>query len=65
MFQDRCYERDNEMTNQFVGDNNTIEMNMDVDNNMNMGMMGNMPERPMMGPVQERVVNRTFVHEVP
>lgn len=59
------FQNDNEMTAQFVGDNNTIEMNMDVDNNMMGGMMQPMNQRPIVGPVQQRVVNRTFVHEVP
>ena len=66
MFQDRCYDRDNEMTAQFIGNNNTVDIDMNMENN-NMGAM--MPAtsmaQPIVGPVQERVVNRTFVHEVP
>ena len=55
--------------NSIIGNNNVInnDMNVDVDmmgvNNgmMQQGMMmGNMNEG-----VQERVINRTFVHEVP
>lgn len=64
MFQDQ-FDQTNEMNAQFVGDNMNVEMNMDVDNNFQGNkMMGGCP-RPMVGPVQERVVNRTFVHEVP
>ena len=55
--------------NSIVGNNNVInnDMNVDVDmtgyNNSMMqqpNMMGNMNEG-----VQQRVINRTFVHEVP
>lgn len=56
-----------------VGNNNTIDNNMNVDVNM-MGMNHNMMQQgmmmgnvssPMNEGVQERVINRTFVHEVP
>ena len=57
-----------------VGNNNTIDNNMNVDVNMTgynntvmpqQGMMmGNMAN-PINEGVQERVINRTFVHEVP
>ena len=59
--------------NSIIGNNNTIDNNMNVDVNMmgtnNMMMsqdmnMGNM-SNPINEAVQERVVNRTFVHEVP
>lgn len=56
--------------NQVVGNNNTIENDMNVDVTM-MGM-NNMMQNNMNGynapineGVQQRVVNRTFVHEVP
>lgn len=67
MFQDRCYENNNEMTTQFVGDNNTVDIDMNVEQNFGANaMMGmGMTQKPMVGPVQERVVNRTIVHEVP
>ena len=69
MFQDRCYDRDNDMTTQFVGNNNTVDIDMNVDSNFGdmpmMGMNSAMAQNPIVGPVQERVVNRTFVHEVP
>lgn len=59
--------------NSIVGNNNTIDNEMNVDVNM-MGtnnsmmpqgmMMGNM-QNPINEGVQQRVINRTFVHEVP
>ncbi len=52
------------MDNNISGDNNYINQDMDVDINMiNKGtpMTGNL----MNEGVQERVINRTFVHEVP
>lgn len=52
------------MDNNISGDNNYINQDMDVDINMiNKGtpMTGN----SMNEGVQERVINRTFVHEVP
>ena len=51
-----------------TGNNNTIDNNVDINmmGNYNNGMMS-MPNMysPMNEGVQERVVNRTFVHEVP
>lgn len=64
MFQDRCYDRDNDMTAQFIGNNNTVDIDMSMENNMG-AMMPNNMQQPIVGPVQQRVVNRTFVHEVP
>lgn len=57
--------------NSIIGNNNIIDNDMNVDVNMmgtNNGMMaqqGMMMESPMNEAVQQRVVNRTFVHEVP
>lgn len=56
--------------NQVVGNNNTIENDMNVDVTM-MGMNNMMQDNmngynaPINEGVQQRVVNRTFVHEVP
>ena len=57
--------------NSIVGNNNTIENDMNVDVTM-MGMNNNMMPQgnmsfgnPINEGVQERVINRTFVHEVP
>ena len=52
-----------------TGNNNTIQNDMDVDVTMmpnNNGMMNQaIFQQPMNEGVQERVINRTFVHEVP
>ena len=48
------------MDSNITGNHNYVEQNMEVDvNNMYGGSM------PMNNGVQERVINRTFVHEVP
>ena len=50
------------MENNVTGNNNYINQDMDVDINM----MNNTNTMPMNNNgVQERVINRTFVHEVP
>ena len=75
MFQERCYDRDNDMTANFFGNNNQItnEMNMTfeeesesmpaIDPNMNMPM--NTVSSPIVGPVRERCIHRNIYHEVP
>ena len=52
------------MDSNITGDNNFVNQDMDVDVTMmnNAPMMGQMP---INNGVQERVINRTFVHEVP
>ena len=65
MFQDRCYERDIDINNNFFADNMTN--NMDTDFNMNNTMnyqMDNNPNAPIVEPMQEKCVNRTIVHQV-
>ena len=50
------------MESNINGDNNYVNQDMDVDINM----MNNTNTMPMNNNgVQERVINRTFVHEVP
>ena len=52
----------NTMETNINGDNNYVNQDMDVDINM----MNNANTMPMNNNgVQERVINRTFVHEVP
>ena len=47
-------------------DNTNFNNNMNTMDNMNMGMpMGGDVMSPIIEPGRERVVNRTFVHEVP
>ena len=68
MFQERCYERDNniDINNNFFAEN--MENNVDYNIN-NQNVMPNMANQTMNSPiveqVQERCVHRTFVHEVP
>lgn len=55
----------NTMENNVTGNNNVVNQDMDVDINM---MNNNAPMNSMSmnnNGVQERVINRTFVHEVP
>ena len=70
MFQDRCYERDIDINNNYYADNMTN--NMDTD--FNMGMPINNVEyqsdscecnQPIVEPMQEKCVHRTIMHEVP
>lgn len=54
----------NTMENTVTGNNNVVNQDMEVDiNMMNNSPMNNMPMNN--NGVQERVINRTFVHEVP
>ena len=69
----RCYDRDNDINNTFVADNMDVDMNIDYMNN-NMTMPMNMDpgmqipggvSQPIIEPMQQRVINRTIIHEVP
>lgn len=68
MFQDRCYERDVDINNNFFADNMTN--NMDTDYNMNNQTidvnydMNNCPSQPIIEPMQEKCVHRTIMHQV-
>lgn len=54
----------NTMENTVTGNNNVVNQDMEVDiNMMNNGPINNIPMNN--NGVQERVINRTFVHEVP
>ena len=72
MFRNCCYDRQNTANNEFNAENMAVDLDIDINNNqmapaMNMAnntMMGGMA-RPIIEPMQERVVNRTFVHQVP
>ena len=72
MFTNRCYDRDNDINNTFFAENMDVDMNVDYMNQDGMpmtqdpGMM--MPggtQAPIIEPMQQRIVNRTIVHEVP
>ena len=69
MFQDRCYERDVDINNNFFADNMTNNMDTDfnmnnnqMDYNMNMNSCPN--NQPIVEPMQEKCVHRTIMHEV-
>ena len=76
MFQDRCYDRDNDITANFFGDNNQItnEMNMVADSG-NTGFDDSMMQQampnpnmsvsaqPIAEPMKERCVHRNIYHE--
>lgn len=62
-----------DMDSTIDGNNNVVDQDMNIDINMNNNSMGmdqnNMEmmdsQTPIIEPVQERQVNRTFVHQVP
>ena len=51
--------------NYINGNNNTIDNNVDINMMYNGNMMNGINSNPINEGVQERVVERTFVHEVP
>lgn len=65
--------QDIDMNSTIDGNNNVVDQDMNIDitmnNNSNMGMNQNMEmmggQSPIIEPVQERQINRTFVHQVP
>lgn len=74
MFTNRCYDRDNDINNTFVAENMDVDMNIDymnqnmqnmpISNDPGMMMQGGVSQ-PIIEPMQQRIVNRTIVHEVP
>ncbi len=71
MFRNQDYLNNNEMNATFIGNNNTIEneMNMNVTSSgMGMNMGGctcSHMHKPICCPPQERCIHKTFVHEIP
>ena len=64
MFQDRCYERDIDINNNFFADNMTNNMDTDF-NNPQMDYQANESNpNPIVEPMQEKCVHRTIMHEV-
>lgn len=64
MFQDRCYDRDIDINNNFYASNMTNDIDMDyVNNNMDPNYQS-CPNNPIVEPVQERCVHRTIMHDV-
>lgn len=71
MFRNCCYDRQNEVNNNFVAENMNVDFDVEMNQNQMMAMqpaganmMGGV-QRPIVEPMQERVVNRTIMHEVP
>lgn len=74
MFGGCCRDRQNEFNQSFVGEND-INMNIDVNmaggdintgaSQMQAPMMSGSMQSPIVEPMQERVVHRTIMHEVP
>lgn len=60
MFDNQYFQNANDSS--VVGDNNYVNQNIEVDVNANMNPNTN---TPMEGCPRERVIHRTFVHEVP
>ena len=60
----RCYERDNDINNTFYAENMDVDVDIDYINNMAQSI-NQAPQAPIIEPMQERIVNRTIVHEVP
>lgn len=69
MFQDRCYDRDIDISNNYFADNMTNNVDMDFGNmpnmDMNMNYQNDGCQSPIVEPMQERCVNRTIMHVVP
>ncbi len=68
MFQERCYDRDNTLNNNFFADNMTNNIDItdnDFQSDMNFNQDLSDVSRPLVEPVQERCVHRTIMHEVP
>ena len=67
MFQDRCYERDIDINNNFFADNmtNNMENEFNINNEtMNYNNTTCPNNQPIMEPMQEKCVHRTIMHEV-
>ena len=72
MFQDRCYDRDIDVNNNFYAENmvNDVDMNynsnnMDMGMNMDINYQDNSCNQPIIEPMQEKCVHRTIMHHVP
>lgn len=70
MFQDRCYERDVDVNNNFYAENMVNDVDMNYMGNANMDMNMNYQScpcqnSPIVEPMQEKCVHRTIMHEVP
>ncbi len=69
MFRNACYDRQNEMNNEFNAENMNVDIDVEMNNNNMAGNgMGMMPaattQGPIMEPMRERQVHRTIMHDV-
>ena len=65
MFQDRCYDRDIDINNNYYAENMVNDVDMNYNNNNNMDMnYNNSNQNPIVEPMQEKCVHRTIMHEV-
>lgn len=71
MFRNACYDRQNEMNNEFNAENMNVDIDVEMNNNNMMGNgmgVGPMPasttQGPIMEPMRERQVHRTIMHDV-
>ena len=64
MFQDRCYERDIDINNNFFADNMTNNMDTDFNMNNDYQINNNTCNNPIVEPMQEKCIHRTIMHEV-
>jgi len=69
MFDRSCHNRQNEFNTEFNADTMNVDIDMDFNQGGNMGFVNNqMPgtiQSPIIEPMQERQIHRTFMHEVP
>ncbi len=67
MFQDRCYDRDIDINNNYYSDNmtNNVDMNFGNMPNTDMNYQTDSYQEPIVEPMQEKCVNRTIMHIVP
>ncbi len=65
MFQDRCYERDVDINNNFYAENMTNDVDMNYNDYVGDNeTLNNCPNQPIVEPMQEKCVHRTIMHEV-
>ncbi len=68
MFQERCYDRDIDINNNYFADNMTNNIDMDYNmsqNEDNMNYQDQGTYNPIVEPMQERCINRTIMHIIP
>ena len=67
MFQDRCYDRDIDINNNYFADNmtNNVDMDFGIPNTDMNYQNDSCQNNPIIEPMQERCVNRTIMHVVP